>query len=422
MNAEGALVRLDSWLESMRGPRGYGGPVAHWWRDSLTFAGTGCDWRYEGIIAGYLRLYERSAQERWLDKAIRAAGDVAAAQTESGNFLNSRFEQNPGTAGTPHEAAADVGLLLLAQALRDGGREGGRCCLQAAERNLRGFYLERMWHEDEQWFRDDSAQQSFVPNKSATLIEALCLWAELSGSDEPLRYVRPTADAILTHQVRRPGSRLDGAIAQNTLGASVVEAYFPYYNARCVPGLLRAAEVLDEPRYAEAACAAMQFVWRWRDPDGLFPQVVYAGGRINRHPRWIAALGDVLRAAELVQPLGCALDLAPTCERLLAAQRPTGAFPTAEGFAAQVSQRRRDEPPDFRDLLGVCGWNDKAFRYLAACSEPEGSGEIEPLETECVYFGRRARYVENGEAIRVTRRGQVLYDWRKGEDWARVHA
>ncbi len=33
---------------------GYGGPVVHWWNHSLAYQGAGLDWRYEGIIDGYL--------------------------------------------------------------------------------------------------------------------------------------------------------------------------------------------------------------------------------------------------------------------------------------------------------------------------------------------------------------------------------
>ena len=57
---------------------------------------------------------------------------------------------------------------------------------------------------------------SFVPNKSATTIEALCLLADLTGDDALLhRVVRPCADAILTLQVPPEGGPLAGAIAQN---------------------------------------------------------------------------------------------------------------------------------------------------------------------------------------------------------------
>jgi hypothetical protein len=60
-----AVASLDAWFETMRGPDGYGGPVAHWWQDCLHFTGAGLDWRYEGIIAGYLNLFERTGQTVW---------------------------------------------------------------------------------------------------------------------------------------------------------------------------------------------------------------------------------------------------------------------------------------------------------------------------------------------------------------------
>ncbi|MEZ4663016.1 MAG: hypothetical protein R2911_36170 [Caldilineaceae bacterium] len=46
-----AVLQLDRWLDTMRGPAGYGGPVVHWWQDSLHYAGRAglalrrhCDW------------------------------------------------------------------------------------------------------------------------------------------------------------------------------------------------------------------------------------------------------------------------------------------------------------------------------------------------------------------------------------------
>lgn len=414
-----ALARLERWLETMRGPGGYGGPVAHWWRDCLLFSGAGLDWRYEGIIAGYLALFERSGERRWLEKARRAGEDLVQGQLASGCYRNSRFELNPGVGGTPHEAAADIGLLLLARALRAAGEQGWERYLAAAERNLRGHYLGRLWCEAEGRFRDDPTQPSFVPNKSATLIEALCLLAELTRGEEYLeRYVRPTAEAILTHQVRAAGNRLDGAIAQNTLGTTVVEKYFPYYIARCVPGLLAAHRHLGEPRYLEAALRAATFVFRWREPDGGFPQVVYADGRVNRFPRWVAGVGDVLRALEMVRPYGLHCDLEPTRAWLLAGQLPGGSFRVARGFGAQVHQRQEEGPPDARDLLPVAGWNDKAFRYLAGQVERVPGAAAAPVREPCTWQGRPAEFHEDEAVVEVTLRGRGGYRWRKGEPWA----
>jgi hypothetical protein len=71
-----AVARLDAWLETMRGARGYGGPVTHWRQQSFIYTGPGRDWRYEGIIAGYLELWRVSGASLWLDRAVRAGDDL----------------------------------------------------------------------------------------------------------------------------------------------------------------------------------------------------------------------------------------------------------------------------------------------------------------------------------------------------------
>jgi hypothetical protein len=192
-----AVARIDAWLDTMRGPDGYGGPVVHWWQQSLLYTGAGLDWRYEGIIAGYLQLWQRSHDERWLMKAMRAGDDLVAGQTENGHYIASAFEINPATAGTPHEAACDVGLLLLAQALQANQHAGWRRYATCAEQNLRTFYIQQLWGAEAQAFRDSPTEPSFVPNKAATACEALFLLSEISHDDQWVeRYALPTLDPL----------------------------------------------------------------------------------------------------------------------------------------------------------------------------------------------------------------------------------
>ncbi|HLO13263.1 MAG TPA: hypothetical protein VK206_00425, partial [Anaerolineales bacterium] len=190
-----AVSRLDAWLETMRGPSGYGGPVAHWWQQSLMYAGTGLDWRYEGIIIGYLQLWERTNDAGWLIKARRAGDDLLSGQLEDYHFAASAFELNPASAGTPHEAACDAGLLRLALALREAGYEDWEKYATCAERNLRMFYIEQLWDIEAQSFRDDTHVPSFVPNKAATACEALFLLTKVTGNTLWVeRYAMPTLD------------------------------------------------------------------------------------------------------------------------------------------------------------------------------------------------------------------------------------
>jgi hypothetical protein len=414
---DGAVTRLERWLESMRLPGGYGGPVAHWWRDSLLYCGPGLDWRYEGIIHGYLTLFERTGERKFLEKARRAGDDLRGGQLPDYSFRSSCFEANPSPAGTPHEAAADIGLLLLARALRAQGEADWQSYLFAAEANILRFQFVHRWDPDARRLSDGATW--FVPNKAATMIEALSLLAEITERDDyATQYVAPIADAILEHQVRDGQDRLNGAIAQASRSSTRIENYFPYYVARCIPGLCAAYRLLQDDRYLEGAMEAGRFLLRVREGDGGSPQVLYPGGRVNRFPRWIAGAGDFLRAFDELRPYGLTADQWPTIEWILQGQLPSGGIRPARGFRSQISQKEAVGPPDVRDLLPVVGWNDKAFRALAGRVDTlQPAPRLPPAELECSWRGRKGRYRETDDGFSFVA-DRLHYRWQKSQPWA----
>lgn len=418
VRANHAVAALDAWFEQMRAPGGYAGPVAHWWQQSLLYTGPGLDWRYEGLITGYLLLWERTGDARWLAKACRAGDDLVSGQLANGHYFASAFEINPATAGTPHEAACDVGLLALALALRRAGLPGWEGYATCAEFNLRSFYIAQLWDAEARAFMDDPRGDSFVPNKAVTAAEALFLLAELAGDALWVeRYAIPTLQRVVAHQVRDKG-RLEGAIAQNSLGGRRIEKYFPLYIARCIPALLRGYRWANDDKLAACALHAIAFIERWLQEDGSLPTVIYPNRRVNRCPSWIAPLGDVLRAADEVRPYGWDADLGATEERLLRGQDASGGIQTARGFAYQAGGRE-SSTPDVRDVLHVAGWCDKAFRYLAAYVGAElPTGTSARFEAACTFRGQPMHLVETPDMLEITSQGRLCYRWRKGKQWA----
>jgi hypothetical protein len=362
-----AVYQLDAWLDSMRQPGGYGGPVVHWWGDCLEYTGPGLDWRYEGIVIGYLNLWAGSGDERWLAKARQAGDDLVAGQLPSANFRNSQFELNPGSGGTPHEAACDLALLRLGLALQSLGDPAWQVYCQAAERNLQEFYIGRLWDPVAASFRDDPDQPSFVPNKSATLAEAFFAHDRLTGRSQWIeRYALPALEAILAHQVLR--GDLAGAIYQNSFAGRKVASFFPYYIARCIPALLEAYAWTGDQRFAQAARQAARFILAWQYPDGSFPQVIYPGGRVNRYPQWVAGVGDILRCLMMANPSRQEFDPNTSLDWLLAGMKTDGGLCTAAGFQENAILKRLD---GFRDRTSVCGWVDKSFRWLTSILQPK---------------------------------------------------
>lgn len=418
------VARTDQWFDTMRGPRGYSGPVPHWWRSSLLYAGSGLDWRYEGIILGYLSLFHKTGQVLWLEKAEIAGKDLVHGILDSGNFAASGFEMNPSSQDrTPHEAACDLGLLELASALKELGRTSWEMYFQVAQKNLDNIAFSTLWDRKAKYFWNAPDDATFVPNKAATIVEAILSSNRVIPNEEIIaEYVIPTLDKIVACQVSLPGSPLGGAIDQSMREGKGLERYFPFYIARCIPALVSGFLLTEDKRYLRSAKAAMEFILRYQLEDGSFPQVIYGNLRVNRFPQWVAGTGDILHAMELLQGQGMEIDLQPTLDWLLKGQLPSGGFHTARGFGSVVSQNRA-VTDDFRDLLPTCGWVDKAFRFLAD-HLPQNwlptPVEFEDVELDCVFNGRPALFRETRQYISVVRDRQTLYCWRKGETWAEM--
>jgi hypothetical protein len=417
------IRRMDSWLESMRHPEGYGGPVVHWWRDCLSFTGAGLDWRYEGIMLGYLHLFRATGRSDWLEKASRAGNNLIEGQLPSGRYRNSSFELNPKTGGNPHEAACDLGLFHLALELRQRGYSSWERYYLVAEKNLQAYILGDLWDPENGYFRNGPIDATFVPNKAATIAEALMARARFSSEADILeRFVIPTLDKILACQVHSQDHRLEGAIDQGWLGCHSLGRYFPFYIARCIPALIQGFRYTGYERYRQAAWLAAQFLLRHQLEDGSFPQVIYHNGRINRYPQWIAGVGDILRAMDLMEEEG--MDVSPKTSQnwLVKGLLPNGAIRTAKGFGSYWSQRT-PSGPDLRDLIPVCGWVDKAFRYLARNVEGDFKGvmnQIPSIELGCSFRGHQVLYRETSNNIECWEKNQRLYHWRKGEDYAKI--
>ena len=97
---------------------------------------------------------------------------------------------------------------------------------------------------------------------------------------------------------------------------------------------------------------------------------------------------------------------------------------TAKGFGSQTSQRLlKGGRCDFRDLLPVVGWCDKAFHYFSTLL-PVGdilpSSQTESYELPCEVAGMSGIFRETPNEFSLFHDKSLLYHWQKGQDWADV--
>ena len=413
-----SIAKLDKWLDTMRCPGGYGGPVSHWWESSFIYTGVEVDWRYEGIITGYLNIYQKTGAQGWLEKAIRGGEDVVRNQLPSKKFLNSSFQHGPIEGGTPHEAAVDIALLELAKTLKRQGDDRWKKYFKSAEENIKTYLIGELWNG--KGFMDQSWESTLVPNKNATALEALVLYSELSGKNL-FKYIYPATQVILGSQVLK-GERFGGVIHR---GTKEHELTIGVYTARCVSGLARLYNFNQDEGCLERIEFAVEFLKTLVTEKGTYFGH-YKNGSMIKCPVWISPSGDVLRALILAMDLGIKVKKGIKTllvKAILSNQYRSGGIRTAFGFADKGSTQEYDGLPDFRDVLPVVGWCDKVFRALSILLEEAQTlpnVEIEKDSVNCLWKGKKCKFIEDEHSINLQQNSDKLYIFRKGEIFPRI--
>lgn len=371
------VSNLLDWFTTVEQPRGFGGPVVHYWNNSLSYIGPGTDWRYEGLITGLLTIEKKTNDTHYLEYA-RACGEyILQNQCEDGTFNDAAFEANPamGYVSQIHESAVDIALLRLGMRLEETQKGEGTPFIDAAKKNIDRVLIPRFWDDEKKTFRQfekglwDDAPNLFVPNKIATACEALLLLSRAVGEKKYAEYAIHAGETILSHQsTTKPHA---GGIFQ----ANNRDLLVTYYTARCIPPLLALHAQTKDKRFLNAATKAGQFIASQQIEDGSFA-FGYHHGKPTRYPIFGAGTGDILRALEAIGGFETTVTKGMTF--LLSLRQPTG------GFASFVGLGLREHTPftaSWKDHLSCAGWNDKTFRFLAG----KIKGKLPPANTSTAF-------------------------------------
>jgi hypothetical protein len=421
MNIYRSILKLDSWLQSMRTNSGYTGPICHWWDSSFIYCGVGIDWRYEGIILGYVDLFKRTNDYLWLNRALMAGNDVIKNQLNSKNFLNSSFQYGPFEGGTPHEASVDVALLELAKLLKENDNPIWKSYFKAAEDNIQEYLIGKLWNL--KGFMEQPWDSTLVPNKNATTIEALILYSELSGKDVS-KFVLNAADVVINNQILEDG-RFGGTVHT---GTGPHQLSIGIYTARCISGISRLYDLTQNEKYLKFIDYAAIYL-----QNLIFNNKIFFGHYKNNHliksPQFISPSGDILRALLIAKTHGISVNntkISMLIDTLLINQDEAGGFRTAHGFSHKGSTKEYTGLPEFRDILPVVGWNDKilrAFSMLVDNKNKSEKTEVGISEMTCLWKGKICIYTENSRKIelRRIRNNKILYKWNKGENVPQIY-
>ncbi|QQR93148.1 MAG: hypothetical protein IPJ89_02835 [Candidatus Iainarchaeum archaeon] len=364
-SSDQALASGLNWLKSMRRHDGYGGPVVHYWGNSLQYTGSRSDWSIEGLIATFIALDRKTKNSQWLERARWLGEKVIQSQQKNGAYLMSNFEGTPAfwKAAQPHECGVNNGLLMLAERLRELNDLAAEKFIIAAEKNVSNILLPCFWNEKAGTFQQyplgqfDAAPNLFVPNKIATACESLIRLTELVGKKHYLEYAQQASNAILDHQSQEKLTQ--GGIFQ----ANNRENIITFYTARCVRPLRLLGKMTKDPAYTRAARKAISFVASMQLSSGAFHFGIDSSGEIIHFPRFVAGNGEVLSALRTDESFDSIYSRGLAW--VLSHQHQNGGFPSFEGLRQKNSCDSFLQGESWMDALPVVGWNDKILRLLA---------------------------------------------------------
>ncbi len=416
MPASEALAALEAWIEGMHGAGGYAGPSVGLRGVSMSWCGPSHDWRWEGLLDGWISRHQRTRDPVYLDRIEEAFRELRCAQLADGSFRNSSFDLNPLEGGMPHEPIVVAALLRAGRHLRDAGRAWPDGSASMVERFVEERLIKSLWNKTLRTFNNwlQSDFEVFSPPAVAAAVETLIEYGELAGTTERWTpYIAGAADSLL--KIQLPDGLLAGALPATSTDR---DAASPFLASRCLCALTLLHRMTGDRRFEESARALAAFVrGAFQDSGGLACTLFeYRPHRVA--PLFSGATASALSALARAGRLDDAL-WGRQLHWLMGLQSHSGGFDTAVGFGQGLPRRT---PPDWRDALPVCGWAAAVYALLAcraasAAPGTKGSGRV---CREVLVRGRSAVLTEDANALAIRRRGEPLFVWRKRTDWAEV--
>lgn len=389
------LSKQIFWLQTWKTKEGaYNGYVVHRYDLKRMCKIHDTPWSQGPIITGYLNLYQKTSDKKWLQEAIQAADLQCRRLHKTGKYIYAGFEDDR-FSSLVHNSLANCALLDLAKILIDeGNEEKAEKYLKIVKENINKYIIGVLWDEDFGAFKFSETDYytpdviRFVVNMNSVAVESLIKLSYLTGEQKYQDYAIRVGEWMLTEQI------ISSNLENGGINYSQVQPGYliSIYTALAMRGLNDLYYLTKDLRYLEMMRNAANHSINLIDPEtNLFFHAVI-NGEIVKYPQFIAGAGIILKALDDAEKLtGEKFDYQDTLGAILKRQILNGGFSNFMGYR----NKNGNGYGVWEDKVPVIGWNAHIFEFLTRMVQKDFSYKPAKFKINCLatknYFYRESK-------------------------------
>ena len=384
-----ALSKQISWLQTWKAKNGaYNGYVVHRHNLKRMFKIHDTPWSQGPIINGYLNLYQKTEDNKWLQEAIQAADLQCKRLHKTGKYIYAGFEDDR-FSSLVHNSLANCALLDLAKVLIDEGAEDkARKYSKTVKENIDRYIIGVLWDEEFGAFKFSEMDYytpdviRFVVNMNSVTVESLIKLSNLTGEKKYQDYVVRVGEWMLTEQIKSSDLE-DGGINYSQVQPRIMISIYTALAMRGINGLYY---LTKDQRYVEMMRNAANHLINLIDPETRLFYHAILEGKLFKYPQFIAGTGIILKALDDAEKLtGEKFVYQDTLNTILKGQLDNGGFSNFIRYNTPENYRLNGNKEEvWEDKVPVVGWNAHVFEFLTRMVQKDFSYKPAKFKINCL--------------------------------------
>lgn len=395
------LSKQISWLQTWKTNEGaYNGFVVHRYDLKRMFKIHDTPWSQGPIINGYINLFNKTKDQKWLKEAVLAANLQCKRQQNSGEYIYAGFEDDR-FSSLVHNSLANCALLDLVKVLKENNKNASKY-LETARKNIDDYLIGQLWDENFGAFKFSKIDYyspenvRFVVNMNSVAVESLIKLYYCTGELKYQEYALKVGEWILTEQTRS-NTKEDGGIAYSQIQPRVLIAI---YTALAMRGLDDLYYLTEDEKYLQAMKKAADHLINMKDDETKLFNHAFVDGKLVKYPQFIAGSGIILKAlydAEKVTNIK--YNYEDILNTILDSQLPNGGFPNFVGYTKHDKSCKNDKTKSWEDIMPTVGWNAHLFEFLSRMVDPKFSHDPGSTTKSLKISNKNCYLIENEKFV-----------------------